>query len=199
MTGDEREGGGPGLTRAFIAVTIPDGIKNQLGGVQSKLKRADADVKWTRPHGIHITLRFMGWLNQDDLEKTRQAVAEAVKGFSEFEVEVKGVGTFPERGRPRVVWVGLSRGEKELAQVAARLEQELVKRGMGEADRAFRGHLTLGRIKTGKNLDKLVEYLNGETDMSWGDFPAKSICLIKSDLQRDGAIYTVLQEEFFRT
>jgi len=198
--GDERmESDQPGLTRAFIAVAIPDGIKNQLAGLQSKLKRADADVKWTRPHGIHITLRFMGWLNTDDLEKTKLAITNVAREFSPFDVEVKGSGTFPERGRPRVVWTGISQGEKELQAVAARLDQELIKNGLGAADKPFRGHLTLGRVKTGKNINKLVEYLEKEGTISFGAFPAKSICLFKSDLRPEGAIYTVLREEFFRT
>jgi RNA 2',3'-cyclic 3'-phosphodiesterase len=200
MIGDERvEQAQQGLTRAFIAVAIPDGIKNQLAGLQSKLKRADADVKWTRPHGIHITLRFMGWLNKDDLEKTKQAVTTVAREFSPFDVEVKGSGTFPERGRPRVVWVGISEGEKGLQQVAARLDQELIKTGLGAADKPFRGHLTLGRVKTGKNLNKLVEYLDKEGAVSFGAFSANSICLFKSELRPEGAIYTVLREEFFRT
>jgi len=199
MSDERMESDQPGLTRAFIAIAIPDGIKNQMAGLQSKLKRADADVKWTRPHGIHITLRFMGWLNTDDLEKTKLAIANVAKEFSEFDVEVKGSGTFPERGRPRVIWTGISQGEKELQAVASRLDQELIKSGLGPADRPFRGHLTLGRVKSGKNINKLVEYLEKEGTISFGAFPAKSICLFKSDLRPDGAIYTVLREEFFRT
>ena len=199
MSDESTENNQPGLTRAFIAIAIPDGIKNQLAGLQSKLKRADADVKWTRPHGIHITLRFMGWLNNDDLEKTKLAITNVAREFSPFDVEVKGSGTFPERGRPRVVWTGISHGEKELQAVAARLDQELIKNDLGPADRPFRGHLTLGRVKTGKNINKLVEYLEKEGTISFGAFSANSICLFKSDLRPDGAIYTVLREEFFRT
>lgn len=198
MSAESMDEAQPGLTRAFIAVSIPDGIKNQLAGLQSKLKRAGADVKWTRPHGIHITLRFMGYLSKDDLEKTGQAVATAAGEFSAFEVEVKGSGTFPERGRPRVIWTGISQGERELQSVAARLEQELIKTGLGGADKPFRGHLTLGRVKTGKNLNILVEYLQKEGMIAFGAFQAKSICLVKSELRPDGAIYTVLREELFR-
>jgi len=185
------------LTRSFIAVAIPEGIKNQLSGLQSKLKRAGAEVKWTRPQGIHITLRFLGYMTGPELEKVKEALAETAKSFAPFEVEVKGSGTFPERKRPRVVWVGLSKGDPELTGLFQKLEQELVKRDLGEADRPFKGHLTLGRVKTGKNLNMLVEYLAREGDQSFGAFEAKSICLVKSQLHPEGAVYTVLKEEFF--
>jgi len=185
------------LTRSFIAVAIPDGIKNQLSGLQSKLKRAGADVKWTRPDGIHITLRFLGYLKDEEVAKTQEALAATAKNFAPFEVEVKGAGKFPERGRPRVLWVGLSKGEKELETVFARLEQELIARGLGQADRPFKGHLTLGRVRTGKNTNILVEYLDKEGMQSFGSFEAKSICLFRSQLNPQGAIYTVLKEELF--
>ena len=186
------------LTRCFIAVAIPEGIKNQLSGLQSKLKHARADVKWTRPNSIHITLRFLGYMTDDGLAKTNEAMAETVKNFAPFEVEVKGSGTFPERGRPRVIWVGLKKGEPELTDIFKKLEQELIKRGLGEADKPFKGHLTLGRIKTGKNIEKLVEYLEKEGGISFGAFEAGSICLFRSQLHPEGAIYTVLKEHVFR-
>jgi len=186
------------LTRSFIAVAIPEGIKNQLAGIQSRLKRAAAEVKWTRPGGIHITLRFLGYLTDESIAKVKAAMAAVGREFSAFTVEIKGAGTFPERGRPRVIWAGMSQGEKELQAVFARLEQELIARGLGEADKPFRGHLTLGRVKTGKNIDKLVEYLGKESGKSLGAFEAQGICLFKSQLHPEGAIYTVLQEQLFQ-
>lgn len=193
MTDNNKES----LTRSFIAVAIPEGIKNQLSGLQSKLKRAGADVKWTRPNSIHITLRFLGYMTDEGLAKTNEAMAEAVKHFSPFEVEVEGSGTFPEHGRPRVVWVGLKKGEPELMDIFKKLEQELISRGLGEADKPFKGHLTLGRVRTGKNIEKLVEYLEKEGGKSFGAFTAGSICLFRSQLHPEGAIYTVLKEHFF--
>jgi 2'-5' RNA ligase len=186
------------LTRAFVAVAIPEGIKNQLAGIQSRLKRAAAEVKWTRPEGIHLTLRFLGYLSDDAIVKVRDAMAVVGREFSAFTVEIKGSGTFPERGRPRVIWAGISQGEKELQAVFARLEQELIARGLGEADKPFRGHLTLGRVKTGKNVDKLVEYLQRETGKSFGAFEVRGICLFRSQLHPEGAVYTVLQEQLFQ-
>jgi len=186
------------LTRAFVAVAIPEGIKNQLAGIQSRLKRAAAEVKWTRPEGIHLTLRFLGYLSDDAIAKVRDAMAVVGREFSAFTVEIKGSGTFPERGRPRVIWAGISQGEKELQAVFARLEQELIARGLGEADKPFRGHLTLGRVKTGKNVDKLVEYLQRETGKSFGAFEVRGICLFRSQLHPEGAVYTVLQEQLFQ-
>lgn len=192
---EEKSGENEQLTRSFIAMAIPEGIKNQLAGLQSKLKRADADVKWTRPEAIHITLRFLGYLTDDSISKVKDALAQVGREFSPFTVEIKGSGTFPERGRPRVIWAGMSQGEKELQAIFSRLEQELIEKGLGEADKPFKGHLTLGRVKTGKNINKLVEYLDKEGGKSFGAFEVKSVCLFKSQLRPEGAIYTVLKEE----
>lgn len=183
--------------RSFIAISIPEEIKQKLREVQARLKRAEAMVKWTRPEGIHITLRFLGNISIEEVKQAGEAIAQVAQKFSPFAIEAKGFGTFPERARPRVIWVGLTQGVKELKAIFEELEKELLNRGLGKADRALSPHLTLGRIKTGKNLNKLLEYLKAEPEISYGIFEAKSICLYRSQLRPEGAIYTVLREEFF--
>jgi RNA 2',3'-cyclic 3'-phosphodiesterase len=186
-----------GLVRSFIAVEIPEAIRNQLAGFQSKLKRSDADIKWVRPASMHLTLRFLGGLNQAELEQAAEAVSRTAKLFKPFIVEVKGFGTFPERGRPRVVWSGISQGGDRLKEIFGKLELELVDRGLGEADKPFSPHLTLGRTRSGKNINMLVEYLSKKTPKSFGSFEVRDICLFRSQLRREGAIYTVLKKAEF--
>jgi len=187
----------PELIRSFIAISIPEEIKQKLSEVQARLKKADAMVKWTRPEGIHITLRFLGNLSVEEIKLAEDALAIVAQRFSRFSIEAKGFGVFPERGRPRVIWVGLTQGVSQLKAIFEELEKELMNKGLGKADRAFSPHLTLGRIKTGKNLNKLLEYLKAEQEVAYGIFQAKTICLFRSQLRPEGAIYTLLREEFF--
>ncbi len=188
------DGDTPEKVRAFIAVEIPEGVKAELGRFEARLKMAGADVKWVRPESMHITLRFMGYLSKEQVRLAEEAVVISAEKFTPFQIEVQGLGTFPENKRPRVIWAGLSRGAKELSEVFQSLEQELILRDLGEADRPFAGHLTLGRVKTGKNLDNLLEYLNKEGSRNFGGFEVKNICLYQSRLHPTGAVYTVLKE-----
>jgi len=187
----------PELIRSFIAISIPEEIKQKLAELQARLKKADAMVKWTRAQGIHITLRFLGNVSVEEIKEAGEAISQVARQFSPFLVEANGFGTFPERGRPRVIWVGLNQGVSQLKAIFEELDKELINRGLGKADRAFSPHLTLGRIKTGKNLNKLLEYLKAEPEKAYGIFEAKSICLFRSQLRPEGAIYTLLREEFF--
>lgn len=180
--------------RSFIAVSIPEQIKSEIGRFQEHLKRTGADVKWVRPESMHITLRFLGNLSPEEIELAGEAVCVVAEKFSPVQVEIKGFGSFPERKRPRVIWAGLTRGEDELKEIFQSLEQELISRGLGEADRGFAGHLTIGRVKTGKKLEYLLEYLNKESERSFGIFEAKTICLFQSQLKPQGAIYTALRQ-----
>lgn len=183
------------LIRSFIAVPIPAELKTELGRFQEKLKRIGADVKWVRPESMHLTLRFMGNLTLSEIQLAGEAVFQVAKKFAPFSVELKGFGTFPPGRRPRVLWIGLAQGEKELKEIFQNLEQELISRGLGEADKPFAGHLTLGRIKTSKKLDFILEYFKKEAEKSFGVFEAKTICLFQSQLHPEGAIYTALREE----
>ena len=187
-----------GKIRSFIAVAIPEAMKEELGRLESRLKRSDADIKWVQPGSIHITLRFLGYLDAEQLKLTKEALAAVAAQFRPFPIEAKGWGTFPENQRPRVIWAGLTRGKEELTAIFSSLEQELISRGLGEADRPFAGHLTIGRVKSGKKLDSLLEYLRKENDKTWGAFEAGSICLFQSQLHPSGAVYTALREEALR-
>ena len=184
----------PEKIRSFIAVPIPGEVKAELGKFQSRLQKTGADVKWVRPESMHITLRFLGGLTPAEIKLAGEAVLAVAQKFAPFTIEVKGFGTFPERKRPRVIWAGLTQGAEELTGIFQSLEEELLLRDLGEADRPFAGHLTIGRVKTGKKLNNLLEYLTKEGDQNFGIYEAKTICLFQSRLHPSGAVYTMLRE-----
>jgi len=183
--------------RSFIAIDLPEDLKEELKKFQSRLKKSKADVKWVRPESMHITLRFLGYLTPEEIEKAKTAINTVAKRFAPFQIQVRGWGTFPEKGRPRVIWTGLEQGAEILEQIFNQLEKELVKLGFDKADKKFVPHLTLGRIKTSKNLKDLIEYLNKEGTKTYGNFWAEKIILFKSDLKPEGAIYSIIKDEPF--
>ncbi len=180
--------------RSFIALDIGDDVRRNLSELQSGLKEHGADVKWVRPEGIHCTLRFLGNISSEEIDLAHQAIIEAAAGRDSFEAEVKGIGMFPDQRRPRVIWVGIETGRENLVTLFEALEKGLVARGFGPADRSFQAHLTLGRVKSPRGMDRLMKSLVHDTARSFGRFTVDRLILFKSKLHPAGAIYSVLQE-----
>jgi 2'-5' RNA ligase len=183
-----------GTIRAFIAAEISDEVRARVGELLVKLKRTEAGVKWVRPASMHLTLRFLGNIFPDAVELVDEAMAEATAGVPPVRVEVEGFGCFPSEARPRVFWLGLSRGGDELIALAERLERALLARGLPPADKPFAPHLTLGRVKTGSGLGRVQKVLRSEASRGFGGYLAGRMVLFQSELNPGGARYTVLKE-----
>ena len=114
--------------RTFIAVELPENIKNKIGELQAPLKRTNAFVSWVKPENIHITLKFLGEVPEEKINEVFSATEKALVGTRKFTMSLKGMGAFPDLRRPRVIWVGAGSGEKELSSLAERIEEEMMKK-----------------------------------------------------------------------
>lgn len=187
------EDSGAGL-RAFIACGIAEAVRDRLRELHGRLCRLEASVKWVRPESMHLTLRFLGNIGPEQVDLVDEALAGAVAGIRPVSIEVRGFGLFPSEKRPRVIWLGLSRGGPELAALFERLERELIARGFGPADKPFSPHLTLGRVKSPRGLERTLEALAREAEQGFGGFVADRVTLFQSRLRPEGALYTPLRE-----
>jgi RNA 2',3'-cyclic 3'-phosphodiesterase len=177
--------------RTFIAIEIPAAIKTALAALQNDLRRAAAEVSWTRPENIHLTLRFLGEITEQQSQAIAVACEETAAQFPPFTLNLDAPGFFPNTHQPRVLWAGL-RGEVEAArQLQLQLEQRLLVIGLPRADKSFQPHLTIGRIKSGKNAGQLVA-LADLYDLPALSFTVDEIVLMKSELHPAGARYTPL-------
>jgi 2'-5' RNA ligase len=148
--------------RSFIAVEVPQALKSRMDELQRELRRTDADVKWVRPEAIHLTLKFLGSIRQDDVERISQSIGPAIEGWVPFEVRVQGMGCFPNPRNPRVVWVGMDRGREILTSLQQAVEKKMAELSFPPEDRPFSPHLTLGRVRSSKGkgeLARAIEYL----------------------------------------
>lgn len=180
--------------RTFIAIKLTPEIISNISGVQEELKKSVIEVKWVKPENIHLTLKFLGHITPEELEKVKLATRETLKPFAPFEVSVSGLGAFPKIEYPRVIWVGIDKGKKELTKIASRIEENLAKIGFAKEKRGFSPHLTLGRIKSLKGGERLIETFTKLKAANLGSMRVTKISIMKSELRPLGPVYTSLEE-----
>jgi len=180
--------------RVFIAALLTADLKAKIKAVQDRFRQADPDVKWVAAENFHVTLKFLGDVAEDRLESVCRAVEAAAAGVRPFAVTVSGAGTFPNPRRPRVVWVGLGSGFDQLAALAGRVESELAGIGFPKEDRRFSAHVTIGRVRDNRRTDALAEALESADVGEIGAVDVSAVAVMRSDLRREGPIYSVLRE-----
>ena len=184
--------------RTFIAIDLPESVLRAIAKAQDKLRRAGFGIRWVRPQGIHLTLKFLGDIEKDTVEKIHGAMEAAARSVSPPTLRGEGFGVFPDFRRPRVVWVGIA-GDLEVLQGLQRdLDSELNGLGFPREKRAFKGHLTLGRAKGRLDGNQLRRALQRFEDFRTEPFTAEAVTLFQSDLRPTGAVYTKLAEAHFQ-
>jgi 2'-5' RNA ligase len=181
--------------RCFIAIDIDEAIRKTLGDLQQQLQaKADVrkgDVKWVRPESIHMTLKFLGEIKDEEVVDVCNIVKDVASRHKSFELDVETVGCFGGKSA-RVLWVGVGRGRDELLGLQRDLEEQLASAGWPEEKREFAGHLTLCRIRNSKAGLKLAQLAQEYKDFELGALPADSVAVYQSQLRPTGPIYTVL-------
>ncbi len=182
--------------RAFIALPIPEEIQNALGELQGRLKKALNQVRWTKPKNIHLTLKFLGEVEDYNVVPIEKALAEVATLYESFPVVADGLDCFPLKGSPRVIWLGLKEETGTLANLAASIEKAMEELSFPKENRAFAPHLTLGRLRQGQkpkiSPQTIREMIQKEESTQLGTFEAQEVLLIKSNLTPNGPIYSNL-------
>jgi len=180
--------------RLFWAVSLPEEIKRKLAGIQSLLRVVPADVKWVEQQNLHLTVKFMGNVNVDDVSTIIKAVRDAVRGAGAFTLRLGGTGFFPGTKKPRVLWVGVNGEVDKLIHLHEMVETSLSAVGFAPGEGRFTPHLTLGRIRTLKGVGQLVEAISklDEETRNLGKVDVTTLELIQSKLTRKGPVYSVI-------
>jgi len=176
--------------RTFICIPLPKEIIIQLRDYQIFLKTFGRGVRWVRPAGMHITLKFIGDIEESQVEEIEDKIKIVAKDFSPFDVTIKGTGAFPYLERPKVFWLGIEEPTHSLEKMHDQVQMELAKIGYPREERSFSPHLTMGRVKfSDKTIPKIASALERKP-IEECSFTANEIVLMKSDLESTGAIYT---------
>lgn len=176
--------------RLFIAIELPETIRTAIAEVQERLKAGGPSANWTRPEGIHLTLKFLGDVDETRVPAIVRALEDAVRGAGPLTLGVAGAGAFPKGKVPRVLWLGVTGDTERLASLQAAVEEAMTRLGFEREARTFSPHLTLARIKFPKPRDNWQQAIDGIRAVELGTFEADHISLMQSELRRDGAVYT---------
>jgi len=180
--------------RTFIAIEIPDNIRQQIVALQTELKTLGGKITWVRPENLHLTLKFLGDTDEDIIETIIEKLSDIISGFAEFEITSKGVGVFPNWKRARIIWLGTSGADEILKKLVQQINQQLIDFGFEPEKRPFSGHLTLGRVRDSRGLEPVLKRIEQTDCFEAGKFLATDILFIKSVLTSQGPIYTPLKK-----
>lgn len=180
------------MIRTFIAIDIPEHTRSALETIEKKLQQAEAPVSWIKPDRIHLTLKFLGDVSPERIAEIQTLLRGIAASTRPFRLQPAGCGAFPTIKQMRVLWVGIRGDEGPLGQLHRQVDSAMASLGFQVEDRPFRAHLTLGRVKGRHSLRLLQETLTGLHNFEAEAFDVRDLVLYKSELRREGALYTPL-------
>jgi 2'-5' RNA ligase len=185
-----------GKLRLFVAIAVPEEIKSRLAALQRELRErlGRSSVSWTRPENFHLTLRFLGDVPSNRLDDLTGALAAAAAPQAPLNLTIAGLGCFPNSRRPRVLWAGICDEGGGLAELACRIQVATESFSQQPAEERFAGHLTLGRVRRvdrdgSSTIDRFIQETAA---LAVGNWRAKTVELIRSELHPAGSRYTTL-------
>jgi len=179
--------------RTFLAIELPPYIKDLTEDIKKRVMPALKGIRWIRPEGSHITLKFFGDIFRDNMICISEVVEKNVRGIAPITLDVRSPGGFPSLKKPRVVWLGIGGEIQRLEALQATIDRDLKECGFPGENRPFKPHLTLGRARRRGGTIYGVEHLMQATgDMGTHRFDVRELILFKSKLEPGGAVYTPL-------
>jgi len=184
--------------RVFVAVPLPGSLLEKLADVQYRLqgKVPHRSVRWVRPRGVHLTLKFLGDTPTDRIPTIQEALLVVARNVPTCTLTAEGLGCFPSPGRPRVLWVGVNEPTGRLKLLYEAIEEAMTSLGYKPERHGFSPHLTLGRVRRGASREgrrQISEAILGTRVGQLETFEADRVELIRSDLKPTGAEYTTLE------
>ena len=179
--------------RTFVAVPLDSGIRQRAVALQGQLGQAGTPVKWVEPENLHVTMLFLGEVDAREVLDVCRSVQNAAEAIPPFEIEVTGLGGFPNLRRPRTLWIGVGEGAAEMVGLHDALEGPLLELGCyRREERRFTPHITLGRVKSEQTGPDLVTALLKLPDWRAGEVRATEVHVLSSELTPKGPVYSVL-------
>jgi 2'-5' RNA ligase len=178
--------------RCFVAIDLTTDVRAAIARAETRVRTAarEADVRWVDPAQFHLTLKFLGAVPNERVSAVSAALERAVTDTAPIAVAAGGLGGFPSLRSPRVLWAGVTAGVPELARLAATIDRALTPLGFPPEARPFRGHLTIGRVRSPRAGGALAAAVEAAGASAFGSWTAAEVVLYESRLKPTGAVYT---------
>ena len=176
--------------RTFIAVDLPEEVVNRSQQLAREFDEVSDGIKWVEPENMHLTLKFLGEVRENDTYSVCQAIAQAVAPMKSFDIQCLGAGAFPKRERPRTLWIGVGDGSEQLIALQSAIDDAMADLGFARDPKRYLPHLTLGRVKKpGPWLADVSQRIAEHADFDAGMASIDEVVLYSSELTSDGPIY----------
>lgn len=175
--------------RCFVAIALPPAVKALLTQVQEALRRADGDVKWVEESNLHLSLKFLGDLGDEPLQRLKSLLSVEALRWPSMALSYAGIGVFPDHGEPRVIWAGCRGDLERLSGLAAAVERCGEQVGVPRERHPFVAHLTIGRVRSNRNLRRLQATLENQRQVPLGRHEVSEFAIYRSTLTPEGPIY----------
>ncbi len=180
-------------TRTFLAIGIDKAVRQSVIHLQEELAQSGADVKWVEPVNLHLTLLFLGEVDDRELVDICRATSKATAEIKKFSMALKGVGAFPNLRRPRNLWLGVEQGRESVLSVHAAIEAPLLDLGCYRREaRPYSPHLTLGRVNSAEGEESVAPVLAKHAGRECGETQVSEVLIMSSKLKSSGPEYTVI-------
>lgn len=184
--------------RCFIAIDLDERVKMALSALQMELKGCNADIKWVKPENIHLTLKFLGNVDEKMLSKIEVKLGDACNKYNGFSLEAKGMDVFPNKRHPRVLWVDITSNDS-LTGLQGEIEEGMASIGFEKENRGFTPHLTIGRFRSTTGIEALYDKIQLHRNDSFGLIDVRAVLLMESKLKPSGAEYIRIAEVPLKT
>jgi 2'-5' RNA ligase len=178
--------------RLFVAAELPAPLRLRLAAVQEGMQAVPLPVRWVRPEGMHLTLKFLGETEEARLAAIAPALAEAGRNLAPFRLGACGAAPFPARGTPRLVWVEIDGDLEAARRLAAAIDRAVAPLGFPPEGREFKAHLTLGRVRGAAQGEWRAALLK-TGEQARGEFEVREYVLFQSRLSPGGSVYTPME------
>ncbi len=179
--------------RVFIAIPVSPDVKAKLIDVQQEFRRLSVEATWVREAGFHLTLKFLGEVDRNQIDPIACCMTEASGGFEPFSATACGMGVFPHPSRPRVLWAGIQDGTEQLIHLQHTLETSLARQRFPLEDGLFRPHLTLARLRRSHRWEDFMACVIRHQADTFGSLTVDHLELIESQLHPTGARYSTIK------
>jgi len=182
------------IMRAFVAIALSESVRQAVGDFIADLRRVNAPVKWVRPENLHLTLKFLGDVPDENVSTVIEILQRCVDGLAPFQLHVKGTGGFPNLRRPRVIFVNAQDTPPTAHELARRLNDGMTEASIAREKRGFRNHITIARVRRPQPMPAIEKRIAAMSDRDFGSMTVPNIVLVRSDLRPDGPVYTPVEQ-----